>query len=153
MCRGPRCHCGYDIRLGIRDGADGEVGFALRGGYGFTDRWDGELAVAFYDTATLFGGNLEVALLGAGSAASEIDLSVRGGVHLVQGDLADGTGLDLAGLLSTHLTPKLELVGSLDYNQNFYDEPLEDVSTLHLVPGIEYRLSRRLDLLAESGLG
>ncbi|HEV2132288.1 MAG TPA: hypothetical protein VGR27_14330 [Longimicrobiaceae bacterium] len=33
--------------------------------YGFTDRLDGELAVALYDGAALFGGNIEAALLRA----------------------------------------------------------------------------------------
>lgn len=150
--RGNLKFTGYPVFVLGEGGAEGDWGVALRGGYGFTERLDGELAVALYDGATLFGGNLEVALLRARRMVGGVDLSARGGVHLVQGDAADATGLDLAALLSTRVTPNLELVGSLDFNRNFHDEPLQDVSTLHLVPGVEYRLSRNLDLLAEFGV-
>jgi hypothetical protein len=143
----------YPIFALGEDGGDTEVGVVLRGGYGFADRLDGELAVALYDGATLFGGNLELALMKSPPAGRGIDLSVRGGVHLVRGDAADAMGVDLAGLLSTHLTPNLELVGSVDFNQNFYSAPVEDTNTFHLVPGLEYRVSRYLDLLAEFGVG
>lgn len=134
-------------------GTENDWGAVLRGGYGFNDRVDGELGVALYDGSTLFGGNLEVAILRTPPAVGGLDLSVRGGGHLLRNDVADGFGLDLAALLSTRLTPNLELVGSLDYNQSFHDDPLPNVTTLHLVPGVEYRLTRSFDLLAEFGLG
>lgn len=143
---------GYPVFVLGGDGVEGDVGGVLRGGYGFSDRVDGELGVALYDGAVLFGGNLEAALLRARQRARGVDLSVRAGVYLLRGDAPDATGLDLAALLSTHLTPDLELVGSLDFDRRFYDAPLQDVNTLHLVPGVEYRVSRYLDLLAEFGL-
>lgn len=151
--RGNLKFTGYPMFILRGEGADSDIGVILRGGYGFTDRLDGELMVAFHDAATLFGGNLELALVRAGAVVGGIDLAARGGVHLVQASGADATGLDLALLLSSHLTRNLEIIGALDFNRNFYDEPVEDVNTLHLVPGIEYRISRRLDLLAEAGLG
>ena len=144
---------GYPMFILGEGGIENEWGGVLRGGYGFTDRIDGELGVAVYDGSTLFGGNLEVAVLRTPPMVGGLDLSVRGGAHLVQNDGPDAVGLDLAALLSTRLTESLELVGSLDFNQNFYDEPLPNVNTLHLVPGVEYRLTRNLDLLGEFGLG
>jgi hypothetical protein len=144
---------GYPLVVLGEGEADNRWGAVLRGGYGFNERLDGELAVALYDGSTLLGGNVELALLRTPPVVGGLDLSVRGGAHLVQNDAADAVGVDLAALLSTRLTPNFELVGSLDFNESFYDEPLEDVSTLHLVPGVEYRISRNLDLLAEFGLG
>jgi hypothetical protein len=144
---------GYPMFVLGEDGLDDSWGVVLRGGYGFNDSLDGELGVAFYDGSTLIGGNLELALLRPPPAVGAVDLSVRGGAHLVQSDAEDALGLDLAGLLSTRLTQNLELVASLDFNEHFYDDPFPDVTTLHLVPGVEYRLSRNLDLLAEFGLG
>lgn len=144
---------GYPMFILGEDGADGDVGAVLRAGYGFSNMLDGELLLGLYDGATLFGGNLELALIRAGLRQGGINLAARGGVHLVSAEVADATGLDLALLLSTNLSPNLELVGALDFNQNFYDEPFQDVSTLHIVPGIEYRLGRTLDLLGEVGIG
>lgn len=102
--RGNLKFTGYPVFVLGEGGAGGDWGVALRGGYGFTERLDGELAVALYDGATLFGGNLEVALLRARRMVGGVDLSARGGVHQVQGDAADATGLDLAALLSTRVT-------------------------------------------------
>lgn len=128
--RGNLKFTGYPVLVLGEDGADNEVGIVLCGGYRFTDRLDGELAVDFYDAATLFGGNVEVALMRAGPVVRGVDLSVPGGVHRVLRDVADATGLDLAALLSTHLTPNLELVEALDFDRSFFDGPLEDVGTL-----------------------
>ena len=143
---------GYPMIFLGEDGADNEVGVVLRGGYGFTDRFDAELAVGLYDDATLFGINGELWLLRAPRGTTGLNFSARGGAHVVQTDGEDGTGLNLAGILSTRLTPQLEFVGALDYNQLFYDEPRSDISTLHIVPGFEYRVTRNLDFLGEFGV-
>lgn len=144
---------GYPMIVLGENGVGNELGLVLRGGYGFTDRFDAELAAAFYDGANLFGANAELWLLRAPPLTSGVDFSVRGGVHLLQGDGADGTGFDLSGLLSTRITPRVELLGALDYTQTFYDGIDGDFSTLYLVPGLEYGVSRNLDFLAEFGLG
>src|SRR5690349_2575009 len=108
----------YPIFVLGEDGADDDWGVALRGGYGFSDRLDGELGVAAYDGATLFGGNLELALLKTPPVAGGLNVSVRGGAHLVQTDGPDAVGLDLAAMLSTRIARSLDLVGSLDFNRN-----------------------------------
>jgi hypothetical protein len=143
----------YPVFVLGENGGDDNWGVALRGGYGFSDRVDGELAVAAYDGRTLFGGNLELALLRTPPAIGAVNFSVRGGAHLAQADAADAVGLDLAAILSARVARELELVGSLDFTRSLFDEPLEDVNTLHLVPGIEYGISQRLDFLAEVGIG
>ena len=139
------------IVLGEGD-LDNEVGLVLRGGYGFTDRFDAEIGVALYDDVTFLGANAELWLLRAPRGTTGLNFSARGGAHLVQSDGEDGTGLNLAGILSTRLSPQLEFVGALDYNQIFYDGPF-DTSTLHIVPGFEYRVTRNLDFLGEFGVG
>jgi hypothetical protein len=145
---------GYPMLVFGDDGADDAFGFALRGGYGFTDRFDAELAAAFHDGFAAFGANLELLLLGPRPGGTGTSLSVRGGAHLLTGGDAgaDGPGLDLSAILSTHLAERLELVGALDFTQLFRDDPVEDLQTLHLVPGIEARLTRDLDFLAELGV-
>jgi hypothetical protein len=133
------------------DGSD--IGGVIRAGYGFSDRVDGELGFAFYDSSYLIGANLELALLKAVRSGGRVDASARGGLHFLTGDGEDAVGLDLAGLLSTHVTRNLEVVGAIDYNHIFFDEPIGDVNTVHLVPGFEYRLGRSVDLLGEFGIG
>ena len=142
---------GYPMIFLGDDGGDNEVGVVLRGGYGFTDRFDAELGIGLYDGATLFGINAELWLLRAPRGTTGLNFSARGGAYLAQGDGEDGTGLNLAGILSSRLTPRLEFVGALDYNQISYDGPF-DTSALHIVPGFEYRIGRDLDFLGEFGV-
>lgn len=146
---------GYPVFVLGDEGADDELGVVLRGGYGFTDRFDAELGAAFYDGLTLLGGNIEVALIQSlgRTPGAGFDLALRGGAHLVRGEGEDATAVDLAALASTHLTNRLELVGAVHYNRTFLDAPADDLSTVHLVPGLEFRLAETLDFLAEFGLG
>lgn len=143
---------GYPMIVRGENGAGNELGLVLRGGYGVTDRFDAELGAAFWDSGNYLEANAELWLLRAVPGTSGINFSVCGGVHLLRGDGADGTGLDLSGLLSTRITPRAELLGALDYTQTFYDNVDGDFSTLHLVPGVEYGVSRNLDFLAEFGV-
>ena len=144
---------GYPMFVFGEDGADDELGIVVRGGYGFTDRFDAEIGAAFYDDVTFLGINGELWLVRAVPGTSGLNLAARGGFHLAQNDGEDATGISLAALLSSRVTPRAEILGALDYSQTFRDEPLEDFSMLHLVPGVEYALSRNLDFLAELGVG
>ena len=131
-----------------RNGGDHEPGVAALIGYGFTDRFDLEGGVALYDGVTLFGGTAEAWVV----KHPRIDLSVIGGLHAHRGDnTADITGVDLAVLASHHVTSRFEVYGALDVafesvnnNGNF--------RTVHLVPGVEVRLSPDVDFLAEVGI-
>lgn len=144
---------GYPMLVLGEGEADNTVGVVVRGGYGFTDRLDAEIGAAFYDGVTYLGANAEYWLLRAAPGVSALNLSLRGGVHLAQGDGDDATGLDLAALTSFRLTPRAELLAALDYTHTLLDEPLDDDGSLYLVPGLEYGISRNLDFLAEVGLG
>ena len=143
---------GYPVLVLGEGDADNALGGVVRGGYGFTDRLDLEVGAAFYEDLTYLGANAEYWLLRAAPGTPALNLSVRGGLHLAQADGDDATGLDLAALTSFRLTPRAELLAALDYTHTLRDEPLDDVGTLYLAPGLEYGISRNLDLLAELGL-
>lgn len=143
---------GYPMLVLGEGEADNSLGVVVRGGYGFTDRLDAEIGVAFYDAVTFLGANAEYWVLRALPGTSGPNLSLKGGLHLAQGEGDDATGLDLAALTSFRVTPSAELLAALDYTHTFFDEPADDVGTLYLVPGLEYRISRNLDFLAEFGL-
>ena len=146
---------GYPILVFGEDGADDEFGLALRGGYGFSNNFDAELKVAFFDGLTFLGADAEFWLLKGGN----VDLSLSGGAHLaLAGDeFFDSTGIDLTVLGSTHLSDRFELYAALDFAFEFLSdvpEGLDDsFTTIHLVPGIEYKLTDDLDLDAEFGIG
>jgi hypothetical protein len=134
------------------DNLDNDVGINLMAGYGFTDEFDVEGGVAFYDGVTFFGANAEYWAV----KNRAVDFSVGGGLHFGRGDAAlDTTGVDLTFLGSGHTTPNLEIYGALDFAFEFFDDDVGDdgFTTVHIVPGIEYRLSDDLDFVAEIGIG
>lgn len=133
------------------DNLDNDVGINLMAGYGFTDSFDVEGGVAFYDGVTFFGVNAEYWAVKNGA----VDFSVGGGVHFGRGDALDTTGFDLTLLASGHTSPRLEIYGALDFAFESFDDDLIDdgFTTVHLVPGVEYRLSDDLDFVAELGIG
>ena len=68
----------------------------------------------------------------------------------------DTRGFEITPQLSGHVTDNLELYGALVAGfEKIQDVPpgIDDSFTrLHLVPGIEYRLSNTFDLVAEFGI-
>ena len=132
-----------------KDGGDDEVGVAIAGGYGFTDRVDAEAKVAFFDDLTFIGGDVEVWLV----KHQPVDVSVIGGFHAGRSDGFNTKAFDITFLGSGHVTPKLELYGGLDIAHNDIDDVDDSFTTVHLVPGIEYAISQDIDFVAEVGLG
>jgi hypothetical protein len=129
---------------------DAKTGIALTGGYGFTDRFDMEGQVAFYDGVTYFGANAEFWL--AKNVSNGLDFSVAAGLHRRTGDNTfDAVGIDLTFLASKPVGPRLELYGGLD----LAFEKIKDsdrFKVIHLVPGFEYKVHEDLDLVGELGL-
>jgi len=142
-----------------KDGADDEFGVAVRGGYGFTDRFDAEAKLGFFENGTFFGADGEFWLLKGKQKDTGVDLSLAGGIHWMAGkdNAYDTMGFDVTPLLSAHLNETIELCGALDASfESIEDAPPEiddSFTRLHLVPGIEYRLSDTVDLLGEVGIG
>jgi hypothetical protein len=131
-----------------KDGGDGQVGAAVAFGYGFTPRFDMEGQAAFYDGVTFFGANAEYWVI----KEHPFDFSIAGGLHRRTGSkTADLTGVDLTFLGSGHVNKRLEIYGGLDLA---FEGVGQDggFKTVHLVPGIEYKISDEIDLDAEVGL-
>lgn len=142
-----------------KNGADDEFGVGARGGYGFTDSFDAEAKLGFFENGTYVGADGELWLLKSQNKDSGLDFSMGAGVHWMFGSdgSSDIMGFDLTPLLSAHVTDNIELCGALDASfESISDAPpnVDDSFTrLHLVPGIEYRLSDAADLVGEIGIG
>jgi hypothetical protein len=142
-----------------KNGADDELGVAARGGYGFTDRFDAEAKLGFFENGTFAGADGELWILKGQEKNAGLDFSLAGGIHWMFGKKGyfDTMGFELTPLLSGHVTKTIELCGALDASfESIQDAPkgVDDSFTrLHLVPGIEYRLSDTVDLVGEVGIG
>ncbi|MGH8482022.1 MAG: hypothetical protein ACRES8_06145 [Nevskiaceae bacterium] len=147
--------------LAVRDSPRREQnsGVVLGGGYGFGRDLDGELQVAVYDDFTFYGADLEYTY----RAERALELSISGGAHLADTDFGDPWGLDLTHVASYALPalPALRLNGALDLAYERADAAyasalgLEDQRywTAHAVPGVQYRVTRDVDVIGEVGVG
>jgi hypothetical protein len=142
-----------------KDGADDELGVAVRGGYAFADRFDAEAKLGFFKNGTFVGVDGEYWIFKGPTKNSGLDFSLTGGLHWMLGseNRFDTMGFEITPQLSGHVNENLELCGSLDASfESIQDAPRgvdNSFTRLHLVPGIEYRLSDTLDLVAEFGIG
>ncbi len=130
---------------------DRTPGIVVVAGYGFTDRFDFEAKLARYDGLTLFGGDAEFWLV---KGRHPVDLSVSAGFHFAKSDFGDQTGVDVTVIGSHAVTPKLDIYAALDMAFNKFRDTFPDnrYTQVHLVPGIEYKVHRNLDLVAEGGI-
>jgi hypothetical protein len=142
-----------------KEGSDDQFGVAVRGGYGFTERFDAEAKLGFFENGTLLGLDGEYWIVQSKERDAGLDVSLVGGLHWVFGKSgnSDTFGIDVTPLFSGKVTRNLELVGALDASfESVKDAPegADDTFTrVHLVPGFEYRLSDVTDLVGEIGIG
>jgi hypothetical protein len=142
-----------------KEGADDEFGLAARAGYGFTERFDAEAKLGLFENSTLFGLDGELWFLHSQNPDTGLDGSLTAGIHWLFGkdERFDTMGIDLTPQLSGHVSRNLELCGALDASfEKIKDVPAggdDSYTTLHLVPGLEYRLSDTVDLIGEVGIG
>jgi hypothetical protein len=144
-----------------KEGADNEFGLAARGGYAFTEHFDAEAKLGFFENGTFVGADGEYWIYRGSEQDRKtgFDFSLTGGLHWMFGsdNRFDTMGFEITPQLSGHVTPKLELCGALDVSFESIQNapPMVDNSftRLHLVPGIEYSLSDTIDLEAEFGIG
>lgn len=133
-----------------QDGADDEAGVAARLGYGFTDRFDAEAGVALYDGMRFLGVDGEYWLV----RDPGLNLSVIAGVHFASGDrIADQRSFDLTFVGGRRLSDRAEFYGALDFGFKKLSDVDFSYRTVHLVPGIEYRIATDLDFVGEFGIG
>lgn len=126
-------------------------------GRGLTPWLDAELQVASYDDESLLGGDLEFIL----RDGDHLDLSVAGELHFGNTDFGElygyrGTAIASYTLPRTWLT----LNGALDFGIDHYDfnrSGEQKFGTrseeVHVVPGLQYRVSERVDVIGEVGVG
>jgi hypothetical protein len=140
----------FPIALFGKDDAPDRWGAGSRFGYGFTDNFDVEGKVAFFDGLTLYGLDAELWLV-----KGDVDFSMQLGGHLASVDAGiDSKALDLAALVSGHVAEKLELYGGASVSfESLDDVPDSGFTRAYFVPGLEYKISEQLDLVAEFGIG
>jgi len=141
---------GFPTVLLGEDGGDNEWGIATRLGYGFTPSFDVEAKLAFFDGFKMYGADAEYWI-----AKGRTDVSLSAGLHKSDYEGGGDTkALDLAALASRSVARDLEVYvgGSLSF-ESVDGADDSDFERFYIVPGIEYRVARDLDLLAEIGLG
>lgn len=133
-----------------KDGSDSVWGVAGRAGYGLTPRFDIEAKVGFFKDLKYFGVDVEYWLVKGGN----INVSAALGGHLTDSTGgADTSGIDTALLASTKPARNLEIYGGLKLAFDSVKNSDFNYTRVHIVPGIEYRISDDLDFLAEVGIG
>jgi hypothetical protein len=141
----------FPVGLFGRNDAPDRWGAGTRFGYGFTDNFDVEGKVAFFDGGlTLYGLDAELWLV-----KGEVDFSMQVGGHKASVDAGnDSKALDLAALVSGNVARKLELYGGASVSfESLDDVPDSGFTRAYFVPGLEYKVSEQLDLVAEFGIG
>ena len=99
-----------------KDGADDESGVAARGGYAFTEHFDVEAKLGFFENGTFVGADGEYWIFRGTEESSDLDFSLTGGLHWMFGsdNRFDTMGFEITPQLSGHVTENLELCGALD---------------------------------------
>jgi hypothetical protein len=138
----------FPTLLFAKGGSDSLWGVAGRFGYGLTSKIDIEAKAAFFKGLKYFGADVEYWFL----KGEKFNASAALGAHMTDySGGGDSKGIDAALLVSHRPVENLEiyagLMSSFDSIKNG-----DNYTLLHLVPGIEYRLSDDFDFLAEVGI-
>jgi hypothetical protein len=132
------------------DGAESRNGLAGRAGIGLAHRLDVEAKAAVFDGLKFYGADAELWLI----RDAPLDVSVALGLHHTDLEVGrDSSGFDVVFLASTPVARRLELFGGVRVARDSLDDVDRQVTVAHAVPGIEYRVARDVDLLAEVGIG
>jgi len=135
--------------LFAKNGGDSVWGVAGRFGYGLTSNLDIEAKAAFFKGLKYFGVDIEYWLL----KGENFNVSAALGGHMTDYKGAgDSSGIDAALLASTKPVKNLEIYGGIMLSFDSLKNSDFNYTLMHLVPGIEYRLSDDLDFLAEFGI-
>ncbi len=142
---------GSPVQMFGREGAPDRTGGAFRLGYGFSDSFDVEGKSAFFDGVSLVGADGHVRLHSHGD--SSLSASV-GGHRALMTSAPDSTALDLGLGYRDRLSRRLEVYGGAAFSWETINGPAgSDFTRFHLVPGVRFGVTERLDLLVEGGVG
>jgi hypothetical protein len=132
-----------------KNGSDSIFGMAARAGFGITSSFDIEAKAAFFKDISYFGVDVEYWFV----RGKNFNVSAALGGHItnVNGG-ADSSGLDTALLASTTPARSLELYGGLKLAFDSLKDSNYNYTMIHVVPGLEYKISPELDFLAEFGI-
>lgn len=131
------------------NGGDPQWGVAGRAGLGITRRIDIEVKGAILKNINYFGVDIEFWLIHGRNLNASISL---GGHWTNSKTGADSYGIDTTLLISTAPVRNLEIYGGLQFAFDSVKNSDQNFTLIHVVPGIEYRLIRNLDFLAEFGI-
>jgi len=147
--------------LAVRDSPQRaqDSGVALGAGYGLFRDVDIEFQVGAYDNITYFGADAEYTY----GTFHALELSVGGGAHYARSDFGDPWGMDLTHIASYTVPsrPRVRLTGALDLAYEVAGERFATAVaasgdrywTAYAVPGVQYRVTRNVDLIGEFGFG
>jgi hypothetical protein len=132
-----------------QNGQDSLWGLAGRFGYGLTTSLDIEAKAAFFKGLRYFGADIEYWFV----HGRNFNVSAALGGHMTDvSGAGDSSGLDAVLMASTRPVENLEIYGGLKFAFDSLKNSDFNYTLAHIVPGIEYRLSADLDLLAEVGI-
>ncbi|MCX6560201.1 MAG: hypothetical protein NTZ26_06760 [Candidatus Aminicenantes bacterium] len=132
-----------------KNGQDSLWGMAGRFGYGLTTSLDIEAKAAFFKGLRYFGADIEYWFV----HGRNFNVSAALGGHMTDvSGAGDSSGLDTTLMASTRPVENLEIYGGLKFAFDSLKNSDFNYTLAHIVPGIEYRLSADLDLLAEVGI-
>lgn len=131
------------------NGGGSDWGIAGRTGLGLTRRIDIELKGVLMKNISYFGADIEFWFI----HERNINASLALGGHLTNSKTGtDSYGFDATFLASTAPVRRLEIYGGLKLAFDSVKNSNQNFTLVHIVPGIEYRISRSLDFLAEFGI-
>jgi len=145
-----------NLKLGVfpivvfgKNGGESIYGIAGRFGFALSSKADLEGKIAIFKNLKYYGADFEYWI----TRNRNINVSVSIGGHMTQiNDYTESSGIDATFLISTRAKRSLELClgfkialdSKANYNYNY--------TLMHIVPGLEYRLNKDLDFLAEFGI-
>jgi hypothetical protein len=140
----------YPFALLSKNGSGSDFGIAARAGLGLTRGIDVELKGAYIENVSYFGADIEFWFL----RGRNLNASVTLGGHLINSKNGnDCSGFDAAFMASTAPVRRLEIYGAVKFAFDSVKDTNQNYTLVHIVPGLEYRISRKIDLLAEFGVG
>ena len=132
-----------------KNGGDNIWGVAGKGGLGLTRSVDIEVKGAIFKNFTYFGVDLEYWFY----RGRNLNASFAVGWHMIDTKIgSNSSGIDTAVMVSTKPSKKLELYGGLKLSFDEIKNTGQQIDLIHVIPGLEYRVAKDIDFLAEFGI-